>query len=143
MKTKFVIASLLVGFISFSCDKKESGNKSVISTSTETIMTDDNGKVDSITTSSTQSNINGEQATETSIPYKGLDGTRATATFSNDKKGKTIFIQSANNQKYQLDFKAKTADGEHYERNGVSAYTTPDSLIIKQGDIEIPLVKVK
>lgn len=145
MKTNILLAGILLSLMTVSCKKNESGSKSVISesSSSETTVVDNNGKIDSVTNSSTETTVNGNQTIETSVAYKGLDGTRAKATFSSGKSGKTLVIVSANNQKYQLDFKSKTADGEHYERNGVSANTKGDSLIISQGNTEIPLVKVK
>lgn len=144
MKTNLLIAAVLLSVVSLSCKKSEGGNKGVISesSSSETTVVDNNGKVDTLTTSTEQIS-DGNQTMETSVAYKGLDGTRAKATFSSGKSGKTLVIESANSQKYQLDFKSKTAEGEHYERNGVSANTKGDSLIISQGDTEIPLVKVK
>ncbi|MGL6038580.1 MAG: hypothetical protein ACRC0E_06805 [Soonwooa sp.] len=144
MKTNLLVATVLLSLVSLSCKKNEGGNKGVIpeSSSSETTVVDNNGTVDTLTTT-TEQTTNATQTIETSVAYKGLDGTRAKATFSSGKGGKTLVIESANNQKYQLDFKSKTADGEHYERNGVSANTKGDSLIISQGDTEIPLVKVK
>ncbi|WP_300673415.1 hypothetical protein [Soonwooa sp.] len=144
MKTNLLIAGVLLSLVTVSCKKSEGGNKDVISesSSSQTTVVDNNGKVDSVTTSSSEQNVNGNQTQEVSVPYKGLDGTRAKATFTTDKSGKTIMIE-ANNNKFQLDLKSKSATGEHYERNGVSAVTKGDSLIISQGNTVIPLVKVK
>lgn len=141
MKSNLILASLVIGLISFSCNKKEGGNKGIISESqtTETTVTDHNGKIDSISTSSTEHVDNGGKKTSESLSYKALDGSRAKATFSNDNGKKTLMIE-ANNNKFQLDFVNKTPHGEHYMRNQVSADTKGDSLIIKQDDIIIPLV---
>ena len=76
------------------------------------------------------------ESKQETVSYKGTDGTRANATFETTKKGGTVTI-IANKGKYELDKISDTL----YERNGVKAEVKGDSLIIKQGDIEIPLVK--
>ena len=110
--------------------------------STESTVTNDNGKIDSVSTSSTESETDGKKMSSFSYPYKAEDGTRAKATFDNDGKSKTITVE-ANNMKYVLDFKKATATGELYERNSISAETTPDSLFISQGNQVIHLGKEK
>lgn len=83
-----------------------------------------------------------EPKTEVSYAYKAEDGTRAKATFINDGKAKTISLES-NHNKFVLDFKKKTAEGEYYERSTISAETKGDSLLISQDDQVIHLVKDK
>ncbi len=69
--------------------------------------------------------------------YSATDKTRAKATFLSSEKENTITIE-ANRQKFVLDKKGEN----YYERNGVSARVTNDSLFIEQGETVIPLKKV-
>ena len=56
-----------------SCKKSESGNKIVIKTdSSETVVTDHNGKIDSVTQSSSTVDINGKKIEKTDFVYKKL-----------------------------------------------------------------------
>ena len=80
--------------------------------------------------------------TEVSHTYKAEDGSRAKATFIDDGKNKTISLES-NHNKFVLDFKKKTAEGEFYERSTISAETKGDSLLISQDNQVIHLVKDK
>ncbi len=141
MKTTFLILGFATSLTLVSCKKNESKMSSE-AYSTETTVVDDNGKIDSATTTSAETDVDGSQSKSYSFPYKATDGSRAKATFTQENHSKTILIE-ANHNKFQLDFKNKTAKGELYERNGISAETKGDSLIIKQDQNEIPLVKVK
>lgn len=136
---------LILGFVALaftSCKKNEDSKMTKQTYATETTVTDDNGKIDSATTTSMEKNINGTVTKNYSFPYKASDGSRAKATFDDYGKTKTITIE-ANKIKYVLDFKKATASGELYERNSISAETTPDSLFISQGDNVIHLGKVR
>lgn len=111
--------------------------------SSDTELVDNNGKIDSATTTSMEKDINGKKMTTVSYPYKASDGSRAKATFINDGKSKTITIE-ANKMKYVLDYKGVTAkQGQYYERNSIVAEATEDSLLITQGNNVIHLEKVK
>lgn len=142
MKTNFLIVGLSVALILASCNKNQDSKMMKQTYSTDTVITDDNGKVDSTITTSVEKDIDGKVSKNYSFPYKASDGSRAKATFDDDGKAKTITIE-ANRTKYVLDFKKATASGELYERNSISAETTPDSLFISQGDQVIHLGKVK
>lgn len=141
MKKNSLILGLATTLAFVSCKKNENRITSE-SLSTETEIVDDNGKIDSATTTSVEKEVNGKKVTSISYPYKANDGSRAKATFTNDGKSKLITIE-ANNHKFVLDFKKATAKGELYERNSISAEATADSLLISQGDNIIPLVKIK
>ena len=73
--------------------------------------------------------------------YMATDNSRANVTFQNEGVDHTITIKS-NNMKFVLDKKEDKANAEIYERNGVVAELTKDSLIITQDNLEIPLVRV-
>lgn len=141
MKTNSLILGLATTLALLACKKNETKMTSE-SYSTETNVVDDNGKIDSATTTSAEKVVNGKKTTSISYPYKASDGSRAKATFTNDGKSKLITIE-ANNHKFVLDFQKATAKGELYERNSISAEATADSLLISQGDNIIPLVKIK
>ncbi len=78
------------------------------------------------------------QKTNTTATYLASNGSGAKTTYSNNGKSATLTIE-ANGTKYQLDEKSPG----NFERNGVSAVQKGDSLIITQGDLIIPLAKVK
>ncbi len=141
MKTNTLILGFAVTLALVSCKKNDSKRTSeTYSTTTEVV--DDNGKIDSVTTSSMEKEVNGKKESSVSYPYKANDGSRAKATFNNNGKSKTITIE-ANNMKYVLDFKKATLTGELYERNSISAESSEDSLLISQGNNVIHLAKVK
>lgn len=142
MRTNYLILSVSVGLALASCKKNEDSKMMKQTYETENTVTEDNGKIDSATTTSMEKDVNGNKTSSVSYPYKAEDGSRAKATFDDDEKSKTITIE-ANNMKYVLDFKKATSGGELYERNSISAETTADSLFISQGNQVIHLGKVK
>ena len=142
MRTNYLILSVSVGLALASCKKNEDSKMMKQTYSTDTTIVDDNGKIDSATTTLSEKDVNGSVTKNYSFPYKASDGSRAKATFDDNGKSKTVTIE-ANRTKYVLDFKKATATGELYERNSISAETTPDSLFISQGDNVIHLGKVK
>lgn len=75
-----------------------------------------------------------------SYTYKATDGNRANVTFQNGNVDHTITIKS-NNTKFVLDKKDADADAQVYERNGVEAKLTKDSLFITQENTVISLVR--
>lgn len=119
--------------------KKNEGNKSVIvNEETSTSVTDNNGVIDSTTTTSTETVVDGNKSGSHSYTYKATDGTRAKVSFENSSKANTISIE-ANKSKFQLD---KKSDG-HYERNGIKATVKGDSVIVEQDNHVIELVRDK
>ena len=141
MKKYILISSFAVALALVSCKKNDTKMTSE-SYSTETTVTDENGKIDSVTTTSMEKTVDGNKIQEYSVPYKAEDGSRAKATFIDNGKSKTITLE-ANNNKFVLDFKKKTAEGEFYERNTISAETKGDSLLISQDNQVMHLARVK
>lgn len=141
MKKYILITGFAVALALTSCKKNDTKMTSE-SYSTETTVTDENGKIDSVTTTSMEKTVDGKKLQEYSVPYKAVDGSRAKATFIDNGKSKTITLE-ANNNKFVLDFKKKTAEGEFYERNTISAETKGDSLLISQDNQVMHLVKIK
>lgn len=142
MKTNTLILVFAVTLALVSCKKNDSKRTSESYSTTTTKIVDDNGKIDSVTTSSMEKEVDGKKESSVSYPYKASDGSRAKATFIDNGKSKTITIE-ANNMKYVLDFKKATLTGELYERNSISAESSEDSLLISQGNNVIHLGKVK
>lgn len=142
MKKYTLTAAVVISVISFSCKKNEESKMVNQTFSTETEVVDNNGKIDSATTTMSEKEVDGKKTSSVSYPYKAIDGSRAKATFTNDVKSKLITIE-ANNHKFVLDFKKATAKGELYERNSISAEASADSLLISQGNNVIHLVKIK
>jgi hypothetical protein len=141
MKKNTLILGFAMALALVSCKKNDTKMTSE-SYSTETTVTDENGKIDSVTTTSMEKTVDGKKVQEYSVPYKAADGSRAKATFIDNGKSKTITLE-ANNNKFVLDFKKKTAEGEFYERNTISAETKGDSLLISQDNQVMHLVKIK
>lgn len=141
MKKQTLILGFTVALALVSCKKNDTKMTSE-SYSTETTVTDENGEIDSVTTTSMEKTVDGKKVQEYSVPYKAVDGSRAKATFIENGKSKTITLE-ANNNKFVLDFKKKTTEGEFYERNTISAETKGDSLLISQDNQVIHLVRVK
>jgi hypothetical protein len=126
-----------------SCKKSESGNKSVIKTdSTETVVTDNNGKVDSITQSSSTVNVNGQKTEKTDFVYKATDGTLVKVVFKNDPKESTVAITS-NKKTFVLTKSETKGDETIYKKDDMTARVKGDSLHLEQGDNIIPLKRTK
>lgn len=115
---KSVLITAILGLTLMSCKKENNAN-----TENET------------------SNINSLEMDESkSYTYLATNSDRANLSFQNVGNDHTITIK-ANNMKYVLDKKDADSAAMVYERNGVSAKLTKDSLNITQGDKEIPLVR--
>lgn len=142
MKKNALILTLITVSTLVSCKKNESRKSTSESYSSETTVTDENGKIDSVTTTSMVKTIGGKKTESYSFPYKAAYGGRMKATFINNGKSKTITLES-NNNKFILDFRKKTSEGEFYERNTISAETKGDSLLISQDNKVIHLARVK
>lgn len=83
---------------------------------------------------------NSEKSAE-SYTYRATDGSRAKVIFSKGKNP-TLSIQ-ANGQKFLLDLADADESATVYERNGITAISKGDSILITQGENIIPLVKDK
>lgn len=97
-------------------------------------------KKDSTTVSENSTpKINSLQMDESkSYTFIANDNSRANVTFQGDGKDETITIK-ANNNKFVLDKKDADATTIVFERNGVEAKITKDSLHILQGNTVIAL----
>lgn len=143
MNKGLLIAVSTIALSLTSCKKTESGNKSVIKTdSSETVIKDNNGKIDSTTDSSSTIEVNGKKTVKTDYVYKATDGTLVKVVFKNDPKESTVAITS--NKKTFLMPKTETKNGETiYKKDDMTARVKGDSLILHQGDNIIELVKTK
>lgn len=143
MKKSLLALGAVLTLTVVSCKKSESGNKSVIKTdSTETVVTAHNGKVDSVTQSSSTVDVNGQKTEKTDFVYKATDGTLVKVVFKNDPKESTVAITS--NKKTFVLTKAETKGDETiYKKDDMSARVKGDSLHLEQGNNIIPLKRTK
>lgn len=143
MKKSLLALGAILTLAVVSCKKSESGNKSIIKTdSTETVVTDNNGKVDSATQSSSTVDVNGQKTEKTDFVYKAMDGTLVKVVFKNDPKENTLTITS--NKKTFVLTKAETKGDETvYKKDDMTAKVKGDSLHLEQGNNIIPLKRTK
>lgn len=143
MKKGLLIAVSTAALSLIGCKKSESGNKSIIKTdSSETVITDNNGKIDSLTQSSSTTEINGQKTEKTDFVYKATDGTLVKVVFKNDPKENTVAITS-NKKTFTLP-KTETKDGETiYKKDDMTARVKGDSLHLEQGNNVIELKRTK
>jgi len=143
MKKGLLVAASAVALLLTNCKKSESGNKSVIKTdSSETVITDNNGKIDSATQSSSTIEVNGQKTEKTDFVYKATDGTLVKVVFKNDPKESNVAITS-NKKTFTLP-KTDTKDGETiYKKDDMTARVKGDSLHLEQGNNVIELKRTK
>ncbi|HBV14981.1 hypothetical protein [Chryseobacterium carnipullorum] len=143
MRKSLLIAVSAVALLLTSCKKNESGNKSVIKMdSSETVITDHNGKIDSLTQSSSTIEVDGKKTEKTDFVYKATDGTLVKVVFKNDPKEKTVAITS-NKKTFTLP-KTETKNGETiYKKDDMTARVKGDSLHLEQGNNVIELKRTK
>lgn len=138
MKRTLFIASACL-FTLYACKKSAEGNKNVITEETvETTVTDNNGNIDSSTTSASKKTVDGKTVEEQTFVYSGLDNSKAKVTLIDSEKEHTLTIE-ANKRKYILDRKSVSPEKTVYERNTIRAEMKGDSLYIIQDDNVIPL----
>lgn len=143
MKKGLLIAVSASALLLTSCKKSESGNKSVIKTdSSTTLVTDNNGKIDSATQSSSTVDVNGQKIEKTDFVYKATDGTLVKVVFKNDPKESTVAITS-NKKTFTLP-KSETKGTETiYKKDDMTARVKGDSLHLEQGSNIIELKRTK
>ena len=143
MRKSLLIAASAVALLLTSCKKSESGNKSILKTdSSETVITDNNGKIDSATQSSSTIEVNGQKTEKTDFVYKATDGTLVKVVFKNDPKESNVAITS-NKKTFTLP-KTDTKDGETiYKKDDMTARVKGDSLHLEQGNNVIELKRTK
>ncbi|KFF21277.1 hypothetical protein [Chryseobacterium sp. JM1] len=143
MKKSLLIAGSAVALLLTSCKKNESGNKNVIKMdSSTTVVTDNNGKIDSVTQSSSTIEVNGQKTEKTDFVYKATDGALVKVVFKNDPKESTVAITS-NKKTFTLP-KTETKNGETiYQKDDMTARVKGDSLHLEQGNNVIELKRTK
>lgn len=143
MKKGLLIAVSASALLLTSCKKSESGNKSVIKTdSTETVVTDNNGKIDSVTQSSSTIDVNGQKTEKTDFVYKATDGTLVKVIFKNDPKESTVAITS-NKKTFTLPKTETKGEETIYKKDDMTARVKGDSLHLEQGNNVIELKRTK
>ncbi|UTX47763.1 hypothetical protein [Chryseobacterium sp. MA9] len=143
MKKSLLALGAVLALAVISCKKSESGNKSVIKTdSSETVVTDNNGKIDSVTQSSSTVDINGQKTEKTDFVYKATDGTLVKVVFKNDPKESTVAITS-NKKTFTLPKTETKGDETIYKKDDMTARVKGDSLHLEQGNNLIELKRTK
>lgn len=143
MKKSILVLGAVLTLTVISCKKNESGNKSVIRTdSSETVITNNNGKIDSVTQSSSTTDINGQKTEKTDFVYKATDGTLVKVVFKNDPKESTVAITS-NKKTFTLPKSETKGDETIYKKDDMTARVKGDSLHLEQGNNIIELKRTK
>jgi hypothetical protein len=143
MKKGLLALGAVLALTAVSCKKSESGNKSVIKIdSSTTVVTDNNGKVDSVTQSSSTVDINGKKTEKTDFVYKATDGTLVKVVFKNDPKENTVAITS-NKKTFTLPKTETKGDETIYKKDDMTARVKGDSLHLEQGNNIIELKRTK
>lgn len=143
MKKSLLALSAVLALTVISCKKSESGNKSIIKTdSSETVVTDNNGKIDSLTQSSSTVDVNGKKFEKTDFVYKATDGTLVKVVFKNDPKESTVAITS-NKKTFTLPKSETKGDETIYKKDDMTARVKGDSLHLEQGNNIIELKRTK
>lgn len=141
---KIILAAIPAIFLSLvSCKKSEGGNKDIIqSESSETLVENNNGKIDSATMSSSMTEVNGQKTEKTSNIYKATDGTLVKVIFETTPKESTMSIRN-NNKTFILKKTGSTANETTYTKEDMTAKVTQDSIHLMQGNNIIELKKTK
>ncbi|GEN75058.1 hypothetical protein [Chryseobacterium hagamense] len=141
---KIILAVVPAIFLSLvNCKKSEGGNKEVIeSESSETSVENNNGKIDSVSTSSSITEVNGQKTEKTSNIYKATDGTLVKVIFETTPKESTMSIRN-NNKTFILKKTGSTANETIYTKEDMTAKVTQDSIHLMQGNNIIELKKTK
>lgn len=143
MKKSLLALGAVLTLTAVSCKKSESGNKSIIKTdSSTTVVTDNNGKIDSVTQSSSTVDINGKKIEKTDFVYKATDGTLVKVIFKNDPKESTVAITS-NKKTFTLPKTETKGDETIYKKDDMTARVKGDSLHLEQGNNIIELKRTK
>lgn len=143
MKKSLLALGAVLALAVVSCKKSESGNKSIIKTdSSETVITDSNGKIDSVTQSSSTVDVNGKKIEKTDFVYKATDGTLVKVVFKNDPKESTVAITS-NKKTFTLPKTETKGDETIYKKDDMTARVKGDSLHLEQGNNIIELKRTK
>lgn len=143
MKKVILVAASATVLSMVSCKKSEGGNKEVIrSESSESSYVDNNGKIDSTSTASSMTVVNGEKTEKTSNIYKATDGTLVKVIFETTPKESTLSIRN-NNKTFILKKTGATGNETTYTKDDMTAKVTQDSIHLIQGNNVIELKKTK
>ncbi|WP_312089900.1 hypothetical protein [Chryseobacterium sp.] len=140
MKKIINISMIALFTITFVSCKKE-GNKAVIKkdNSQETVLAD-NGEVDS--TVGYNTDIKGNKSIKTDYVYQATDGSPVKVIFDYNPDDRNVSIRS-NNKTFILKKAEATPNETVYEKEDMKAIVKGDSLVIRQGDNVIQLVKTR
>lgn len=143
MKKVILVAVSATVLSMVSCKKSEGGNKEVIrSESFESSYVDNNGKIDSASTSSSITEVNGKKTEKTSNIYKATDGTLVKVIFETTPKESTLSIRN-NNKTFILKKSGSSGNETTYTKEDMTAKVTQDSIHLIQGNNVIELKKTK
>lgn len=144
MKKSLIALNVVILITAIGCKKStESGNTGVIKTdSSTTIVTNNNGKIDSATESSSIVDVNGKRYEKTDFVYKATDGTLVKVIFKNDPKESTVAITS-NKKTFTLPKTETNGDETIYKKDDMTARVKGDSLHLEQGNNIIELKRTK
>ena len=143
MKKVILVAVSATVLSVVSCKKSEGGNKEVIrSESSESSYVDNNGKIDSASTSSSITEVNGQKTEKTSNIYKATDGTLVKVIFETTPKESTLSIRN-NNKTFILKKSGSSGNETTYTKEDMTAKVTQDSIHLIQGNNVIELKKTK
>lgn len=140
MKKTIVVFTLLSLFV-YSCNKQESGNKSIIKDENITI-TNKNGEIDSTVSTKTEMKDGESNFREESFRYVAEDGSSAKVTFVDTNNVNYITIFS-NGKTIKADFKENKGSSKIYKNQDVEIKSDGDDLTITQGNNLIELRKAK
>ncbi|EJL76125.1 hypothetical protein [Chryseobacterium populi] len=144
MKKSLLVLNAVFALTVISCNKSsESGNKSVVKFDTsETSVINNNGKMDTITTGSSMTEVNGQKTEKKDHVYKASDGTLVKVVFETTPKESTVAITS-NKKTFTLK-KTETKGSETiYKKDDMTVRVKGDSLHLEQGNNVIELKKTK
>ncbi|WP_345990867.1 hypothetical protein AAEU33_02685 [Chryseobacterium sp. Chry.R1] len=143
MKKTIILLNTIFLLAVVGCKKSTDGNKNIIKTdSSVSAVSDQNGKIDSVSASSSIIDVNGKRIEKTDFVYKATDGSLVKVVFKNDPKESTVAITS-NKKTFTLP-KKETKDGETvYKKDDMTARVKGDSLHLEQGNNVIELVRTK
>ena len=127
--------------ILFSCKKNESGNKSVIKDENVSV-TNNNGVIDSASSSSTVIKDGNQEIQEHSYRYVAEDGRSAKVTFVNSDKANYITVLS-NGKTIRAEQSEASAKNAVYKNQDVEIVSEGDNITITQGNNVIELRKAK
>jgi hypothetical protein len=132
MRKSILVLGAVLTLTVIGCKKSESGNKSIIKTdSSSTVITDTNGKIDSVTQSSSTVDINGQKTEKTDFVYKATDGTLVKVVFKNDPKENTVAITS-NKKTFTLPKSETKGDETIYKKDDMTARVKGDSFTLNR-----------